>query len=166
MRHPLGQHLQSSSESFLKAIFDNLERLAVDVGDFILDHICYRVETEARYKALKESLSDIGTLLGESIINGRLISNYKLYEPIKFRGREISVFELPAPKKGSHYSEGYEHVEFVTPFTLEELMSKHPELHFDKKDLGKARNRDIRLSFGNISVKFHEQSLEQVIAGE
>ena len=62
--------------------------------------------------------------------------------------------------------EGYEHVEFVVPFQLEDLILLYPNLAFNTKDLHLKINRDIRLKLGQLSVKFHEQSLEKVIEVE
>ena len=42
---------------FLKQIFQYLSEDGIEVSTFELDHICYRVETEAAYQAHKKALS-------------------------------------------------------------------------------------------------------------
>ncbi|KAJ3223666.1 hypothetical protein HK099_000841 [Clydaea vesicula] len=146
----------------------------------IIDHICYRVATTEEYNIRKEELLKLGTLLIENPIGGRLISTFKLLNPIAFHDRNIYLIELPSPKKGSFYNSGLEHVEIVTTKKLEEFQLDYPDVTFNKKSFYKPVNRDLRfnslfsntnLSFrldfeGNISVKFHEDTLENVINRE
>ena len=48
---------------FLDHIFKYLSVKKVDVTNYELDHICYRVETKERYQELKKSLTNLGELL-------------------------------------------------------------------------------------------------------
>ncbi|HIP49288.1 MAG TPA: hypothetical protein EYG92_10040 [Lutibacter sp.] len=43
-------------DTFLEKIFQNLESAGINVYDFELDHICYRVETLQRYNESKKDL--------------------------------------------------------------------------------------------------------------
>lgn len=155
--------LLGSPTPFLDRLFKALETDGVDVQHYELDHICYRVATEARYSGLKEELASLGNLLGENQIGGRPIASFRLQEPIHYQEREIYVLELPAPKVGSHYPEGYEHVEFVINQPLEHFVADHPNLVFKTKGLHKAVNPDVQLQYDGFGVKFHRQSLEYVI---
>jgi len=49
-------------EEFLKNIFEKIEEKLIDVSEFELDHICYRVETLGKYLKLKKSLLEIWEL--------------------------------------------------------------------------------------------------------
>ena len=150
-------------DTFLKEILKHLAAKQLNINDLFIDHICYRLSSNARYDELKTHLTKLNELLVESKINGRNISVFKLKEPIKFGHWEIPLLELPAPKSGSHYSEGWEHIEVVTNEPLESFMQKHPDLDFDLKGFTKPLNREVRLKLGKYSFKFHEQSLEEVI---
>lgn len=95
-----------SPNGFLQTIFTHLASDKIDVSSYELDHICYRVETEARYEELKTILeTSYATLLSEAIIGDRFISTYRLNDPIRYINRTISILELPAPKPGRFYSE-------------------------------------------------------------
>jgi predicted metalloenzyme YecM len=155
--------LLPSAQPFLDHLFTRLAADQIDVQRFKLDHICYRVETEERYLALKEALKKEGTLLAESQIGGRPISTFILHEPIRFRERAIPCLELPAPKPGKAYAEGYEHVEFVIDEPFAAFMARYPHVTFDTKGMQKAVNADIRIQYPDGSVKFHHHSLEYVI---
>lgn len=157
------QQILGDPKPFLQRIFEQLKSSKIDVADLELDHICYRVATVERYQILKEKLQNIGDLLTENHINGRAIATFKLHKPIVFQKRKIWVLELPAPKAGSNYPEGFEHVEFVISESFEDFMKRYPSAVFDKKGLSKKVNAELRISFGNLSVKFHHQSLEYVI---
>jgi len=156
----------TSPTTFLDKLFSSLAEVHIDVSTFFLDHICYRVETAEEYERYKNMLADYGTLLSETMVSGRLISTYKLHEPIVYKDRRIPLLELPSPKPGKHYSKGLEHAEFVIDTSFENFMAMYPEVQFETKDLKKEINPDIRISFDGYSVKFHQQSLEEVIKFE
>ena len=148
---------------FLNQIFHHLQEDQVDVSSYELDHLCYRVESIERYAELKETCSDLGSLLTETLINGRHISTFKLHQPILYQNRTIALLELPSPKPGSPYAEGFEHVEFVIDEGLDRFVARYPQLAFDTKGMKKAINPDVRLAYGPLSVKFHCHNLEYVI---
>ncbi len=152
-----------SPNIFLDKLFDYLSEKKINVSNYELDHICYRVETLERYQALKIALSNLGELLTESQVGGRAIASIKLDEPIIYKSRKIRVVELPAPKKGSFYKEGFEHVEFVIDVPFAEFMATHAALNFITKDLKKSVNQGITLKETDFSVKFHHHTLEYVI---
>ncbi|OAV44788.1 VOC family protein [Lewinella sp. 4G2] len=160
-------------QNFLTQLFAALEKVPGQFDGFELDHLCYRVGDWEEYVALRDALLLENELLTESQIGGRPIAVFRLSDPITFRGRSIEVLELPAPKPGSAYPSGYEHVEFVidTPLAdFEWRLTDHlgfPATYIDRKGLNKSINPDLRLRLPDgLSVKFHEQSLADVIAFE
>lgn len=161
------EELISAAFPFLNTILEDLKNVDIDVSGLEMDHICFRVEYLEQYDTLKSILAKHSVLLVEHDINGRLIASYRLFEPIIIGAFSIEVFELPAPKKGSPYALGYEHVEFVTDVSLEDFLLRYPNLKWDLSGIDKEINRDIRLQFDSgFSVKFHEQSLEKVVQAE
>jgi predicted metalloenzyme YecM len=158
------EKLLGSTDPFLEKVHLGLEKSSVDVAGLELDHICYRVETCRRYLELRNTLITYhGTALSEAWIGGRPITTFRLRRPILYMAREIFVLELPAPKEGSFYEEGFEHAEFVIDLGFEDFIAKHPELSFETKGLVKEINPDIALKYDGFSVKFHQNSLEYVI---
>jgi len=162
----LRQELQEQAVTFLNTIFQKLKWYQIDIQGSILDHICYRVTTTERYEVMKKELLKIGTLLVESQISNRPIATFRLEGALVFENRNIHILELPAPKPNNAYKEGFEHIEFVISDDFETFMNRHAHCDFDIKDIKKAINPDIRLSFGEMSVKFHHQSLEEIIEWE
>lgn len=156
----------SQTTKFLDEIFLELLRCEIDVSYFELDHICYRVETQKEYEKCKIELWELWEHLAENEVGGRLISTYKLAKPIIYQNRKIFVIELPFPKQGSDYKTWFEHVEFVIDEKLEDFIAKHSELEFKTKALSKKINPDISINFWDISVKFHRDSLENIIESE
>ena len=148
---------------FLKELFSRIDDIELDVAPYFLDHICYRVESVADYKSKKDQLSHHGELLIESMVNGRLISTFKLHTPIEFNNRKIELLELPAPKSGHAYKAGLEHAEFVTKDPLQKIVNKYPQYAFEVFGIHKKINADITLKLGNYCIRFHNQSLEDVI---
>jgi predicted metalloenzyme YecM len=152
--------------AYLENLFSKIKNINLLVDDCLLDHICYRVATEEEYQTKKIELLDHGILLTESMINTRMISTYKLHSPIRFEGRIIDVLELPAPKIGSTYQSGLEHVEFTTKEPLKNIVDRYPELNFEVFGIDKKINADITLRFEGQCIRFHNQTLEDVIALE
>ncbi len=148
---------------FLDRIFQHLAEDKIEVDDYELDHICYRVETVERYLELKQEFTNYGELLTETIIGGRPISTFKLHTPYRYKKREIYCLELPAPKEGSPYPEGYEHVEFVIQDRFQTFISLYPHLEFKTKGMQKPVNPEISRKYPGMSVKFHHHPIEYVI---
>ena len=153
-------------EGFLSKVFLALKTDGIDVSTYLLDHICYRVETSDRYEQCKMELSKSGQQLSENMINGRPISTYKLREPIVFEGRAIACVEVPAPKAEHNYPEGLEHVEFVIDCSFDEFMGRYARVRFDISNMNNPRNPDVKIQYHGFCVKFHLSSLEDVICYE
>lgn len=145
----------------------NEAALQPSADDLFCDHLCYRVETEEAYQQKKNQLSELATLLHEAIIGGRLVATYKLKQPVAFGDRRIPCIELPAPKPGSPYPAGLEHIELVIKESFESFMARNAHLSFDTKAMAKGINPDIQLSIPpGYSVKFHHMPLEEVVEME
>lgn len=154
-------------EGFTTKLLQELD--AAGLGDIFtqVDHACYRVSSLSGYEELKRELKSHTKLLSEAYINGRPIASYKLNHPIKVSGKYlVDVLELPAPKPNASYEDGFEHIEVVTKTRLEDLITTYPQFTFNTHNLGAEINRDISLRLPSGLVKFHESSLEAVIAEE
>jgi len=157
----------NDAEVFLNELFDDVEKINLDVENYLCDHICYRVESVKDYYIMKKSLLSCGSLLVESRVGGRKISTYKLHIPIEYKDRKIDIVELPEPKEGSHYKNGFEHVEFVINKEFNIFVEEYKDLEFDFKGTKKNVNPELRLKLNdNKSIKFHHQTLEVVIETE
>jgi predicted metalloenzyme YecM len=149
---------------FLQYVDDGLEQLGIERDEIsMIDHICYRVESEERYKEMRERCTEIGTLVGESDINGRLIATFEFNEYLTAAGWTVPYLELPAPKAGSPYKEGLEHAEMVVVGSLDQFAKRHADLAFTSAGMGKSINPELGLKQDGLSVKFHEQQLGAVV---
>lgn len=157
--------MDSSLAGFLDKVFDALSDDGINVVACELDHVCWRVESEESYAKWKEILNKKGNLLSEAIIAQRPISTFRLHKPLHYLGREIQLVELPAPGK-KQYAEGWEHAEFVIQESFQDFMDRNEEVQFDTSSMLKAVNPDVKRIYGGFSVKFHQQSLDKVIAYE
>ena len=158
------QDLLGDTNAFIESIHDGLHRCGVLRSEIaMMDHICYRVETKARYHEVYEKLKQFGVLLGENNVNGRPIATFELNEYIRAAGWTVPYVELPAPKENSFYAEGLEHAELVVVGSLERFMDRHTDLAFSHTGLSKIVNPEAGLKAEGISVKFHEQQLGAVV---
>jgi hypothetical protein len=148
---------------YLENLFLKISAMNINVESFEIDHICYRVSSNTEYEIKKLELLQFGELLIESMVNGRMISTFKLFNPIHFKDIKIPLIELPAPKTGASIASGLEHIEFVVPFDLKNLLVLYPHVPFDLKGIDKKINADITLKFSGECIRFHNQSLEEII---
>lgn len=146
---------------------DVLKRVA-DAGfamtDFVqIDHICYRTVSTENYEEKKSELKSVATLLGETLINGRPISTFRLNKPVLHGPWRIDAIELPAPKLGSEHPEGLEHIEFVLYDDIPTFLKKHSGKPFELRAADRGINPEIGLQLGDLSVKFHLLNLPTVV---
>lgn len=129
-----------------------------------LDMICYRVETPRRYAELRQRFGEMARLLSESEVAGRPIAIFELDTLLEADGYQVRFLELPSPKPNNTYAEGIEHVQFVTREPLEAFLARHPELPFAVG--GSEHNVLATLASDQITVKFHDTSISEVVARE
>ena len=147
---------------FLNRLFEQIESSNIDVSSYLMDHVCWRCASNEEYNLMYEFLSDHGSLFHKSIHNGREISLFVLSIPLIYQDRSIQLIELPAPKPNKPYKSGFEHAEFVLDSTINAWYKQYT-LPWDIKNIDKPINPDVRLKFGDISVKFHPYSLAHVV---
>ncbi|MBC7660566.1 MAG: VOC family protein [Chitinophagaceae bacterium] len=159
--------LKRDGVRFVEELLIEADRIDLSLEDFEMDHICYRVSSLDQYSRICNILLEGSQRLIEAPVNGRLITTFKLTLPIKAAGREIFVIEVPQPKPGVPYDDGFEHAEFVVNIPLAELMRQYSEVTFDTSACAKPTNPEVRilLSSGK-SLKFHNMSLEHIIKKE
>ncbi len=154
------------ARSFTTAAITIIEDSQLFVANYQLDHLCYRVQNADFYKIMKSFLSTQGPLISEAQVNGREISTFKLANSVIVPGnpfRQINIIELPSPKK-KLYPTGFEHLEFVVP-DIDHFQNSYPNRPFERSNPN-GQNPTLSLQFPHFAVKFHEQSLEEVIAKE
>ncbi len=149
---------------FLDDILLRVVNEGFDLDDFSqLDHMCYRTSSNEAYADMKQQLSGIAHLLGETIVSGRPISTFRLHEPVQHNAWRIDAIELPAPKPHSPHADGLEHVEFVIFDDIETFLAKYPDKPFNLDAAQRGTNPEIGLKLGEYSVKFHLLSLPTVL---
>jgi predicted metalloenzyme YecM len=166
-----------------------LDTYGIDVTPLVADHVCWRTETMEEYADLVGSLKkenhrkNHAKLLIESEIGGRPIATFRLLEEIKCNQdhHTVDIIEIPAPKAGSPYRSGLEHVEFVIgalnnndnndnknavvvttcplndskhQAALDAFMARHSSIQWNTKAKTKANNPDISLKLEELGESF------------
>jgi hypothetical protein len=125
-----------------------------------VDHFCYRVETLAWFEELHRQLGEIATEIYCNEVAGRIIPIFRLHTPIELiKGMPTELFELPAPKLDTPYSEGYEHVECVVD--LDGLINRYPDTRFEIKTHPWP---EAVVQNEGVTIKFHERPLDEIAA--
>lgn len=177
--------LQSQLASFSKRLNLALNELAIKDSclDLKIDHACIRLKNNLDVDKLKTELCGVGEIISATKVNGREIIIFELGTSITINDWQTSGIELPYPKLNHNYQDGWEHVEFVlsnientTSAVREAFFSKFPNL--DQSQLvekyqysedephakgDKLPNPTIGLKVGNIGIKFHATSIQEVV---
>lgn len=161
------QRIHNEAHTFLGKLDSELAKYSINLDGNQLDHLCYRAGSTQSYESLKKQFSEHGEILISSIIGGREITTFRLAKAIIYKGREISIIELPDVKRGRDYLEGFEHAEFVVTESFEKIIEKHEEINFDKSAVNKTHNPELRIKLArNMSIKLHHVALDKVIESE
>lgn len=151
-------------EAFIQTILDKTVKAGFDLDDFFqMDHLCYRTVSLGNYAEKKDQLGSIGELLGETMVNGRPISTFRLNSPLIYDNWRIDAVELPAPKAGKDFEEGLEHVEYVLYDDMKTFMAKHSDKDFDKRAVDRGINPELGFEFDKYAIKFHLLNLPTVV---
>lgn len=161
----MNQYLELAHE-FLEKLFNEIEKKHLYLIYKEIDHVCFRTDSTDDYSKVCKDFSAFGELLIEAPVKGRLISTFKLYEMIIFRDLKIPLVEIPAPKIGKTITRGFEHIELVVEEPFEVLIQKYEKFKLEKNGLTKKINPELELVLDSGSIKFHHQSLEDVIKFE
>jgi predicted metalloenzyme YecM len=148
---------------FLKQILQEIVDEGFDLADFVqMDHMCYRVASLKDYKAKKLELAKVGRLLGETQVNGRPISTFRLHDPVRYGNWRIDAIELPAPKEADT-REGLEHVELVLFDDMKVFLNKYSSKQFKMDAADRGINPEIGFKLPSYVVKFHLLNLPTVV---
>jgi phosphoglycolate phosphatase-like HAD superfamily hydrolase/predicted metalloenzyme YecM len=162
---PALAELIPQGEAFLRKLYVELELAGINTSELCVDHLCYRVATQAEYLALRDALNAHAQLLTEAQVNGRAIATYRLSEPFRALNGDIHLLELPSPKAGSPYPTGFEHAESVTSKSFFWWRQAHPTLHFSEGG-NAVINPELALKTPAGSLKLHYAPLDRVIEVE
>lgn len=150
--------------TFLDNILAKVVNDGFDLQDFVqIYHMCYRTVSAENYAQKKCELEAVAKLLGETMINGRPISTFRLNAPVLHNPWRIDAIELPAPKEGAAHAEGLEHIEFVLYDDIPVFLKKYEGKPFEMRAADRGINPEIGLKLGEYSVKFHLLNLPTVV---
>ena len=149
-----------------------------------MDHVCIRLGHRDDVTALKNELLKNGhRIISDTAVAGRTIFIFLLREPFVLDATwRVPCLELPYPKRGHSYADGWEHVEFVLPCaenTMEALraafferfkrMTKKKLKEFSytesepKAEGEQLPNPTISLKVGFVVIKFHARPIKEVV---
>lgn len=148
---------------FLEKLFFELKELNVSHETWDIDHLCFRTESLDHYEKIKTDFALFSDLLIESPVNGRPIATYKLKKAWNFQSHFIDLIEVPAPKANKIVRPGFEHIEVVYPLSFDEIQNHYPTLYFEENTNHKKFNPELVANLKCGDIKFHHQSLENII---
>ena len=152
--------------SFVRDLLQRVRSVGIDIGNYPIDHICYRASTFEEYKEIKNKLLEISRAYVENIHHDRPITKFILKEPLLCDGYAIPLLELPAPKPESNFASGLEHFEMVVGNDFEVFKEQYKNFWGGADDSGEY-NQPVYITFDNVkTVKFHQYSLDEVLRKE
>lgn len=150
-------------KEFTKSLIDKAKAAGIEITDYSIDHICYRVATIGEYQNMKVALKSLSVELATTIHNGREFSIFKLKQPLTVQGVNIPLVELPSPAKSQSYTTGLEHIEVVIDAGFHEFCTKNREKLVLDENMNTV-NSTARITFEDgATVKFHAISLDKAV---
>ena len=180
------QHLNQQWPAFSYAIEDFAEHLGLTRANLVCDHVALRINDLDNAQALLTQLQQYGTIISDSMINGRPIYIIELWQALTLGMWSIDCVELPFPNK-PYPQQGWEHIELILPgnaTTLAELEQMLVGLSPDIMALStadpaikikrsqpqasgeKLANPTIAFQRAGICIKVHSAGIKAVIASE
>lgn len=117
--HPLFVNNPSKLADFMQfeqQIIQLAGDMSLTLADYEIDHLAIRVNERKDAEEWLTELIKCGTILGDNIVNGRVIYLIELDVPLLFAKQEVRVIELPFPKNKQYPFNTWEHIEVVMPF--------------------------------------------------
>ena len=147
--------------AFVRAGLQKVAEKGIDVKDYPIDHLCFRVGTIEEYEKAKKALLALSKGFLENPHHGRPISKFQLVNPLQVDSYSIPIIELPSPKP--ERKSGLEHFEMVVGEDYDGLNEKYAGLWSGIEDSGEF-NKPLFINFDDgTSVKFHKLSLDEVV---
>lgn len=95
-------------------------KIGIELSNYQIDHIALRVNSIEKAQEWLAHLQKCGQILSCNEVNERPIYLIELNAPLILCHQAVSVIELPYPKRKIYPMEGWEHIEIVSPFLLNE----------------------------------------------
>ncbi|HLC69461.1 MAG TPA: VOC family protein [Patescibacteria group bacterium] len=150
-------------QEFVRRVLKNVERLGINVENFPIDHICFRVGSAEEYVDYKAKLLPYTVKYVENFHHGRPILKLILREPLLVDGYSIPLIELPSPKKEVTYKTGLEHLEMAVGEKFLEFKYKYRSKSSGEDDSG-LYNKPFYFTFSDgTTFKIHKRPLEEVL---
>lgn len=151
-------------EYFIPNLLGLVKESGIDVSDYLMDHVCYRTVDVSSFESIFARWRMFASRVHTSEVNGRPIHTLFLEKQITISGRIIRVIELPAPKQGSEYPEGWEHAGFVIGESFAQFISRYRSCDFDMRSFYRELNPELGYQLPDgLRIKFHRLPLERVI---
>ncbi len=184
------QLMRQDANSFVVKIEQLLQQLNLDMSAFAADHIALRINEQSIAEECHQAWLAEGKEISSAMINGRPIIVLLLEKPIAVGAWSIDCVELPYPAPGKVYpQQGWEHVEFVIPSSLQtadgyfdELKQRFPDFakqcdQLDELGIGiklsspkgegeRLANPTVAFKAGGVCVKLHPHTLQKVVESE
>ncbi|HAU5647661.1 VOC family protein [Serratia marcescens] len=166
---------------FEQALHQFAAKLRLDLAACTADHISLRCHQNATAERWRQGLMQCGTLLSESMINGRPICLFDLSQPLAVGPWQIDCVELPYPGEKRYPHEGWEHVELVLSGDPQTLHARALSLLADealltpgiklkqsspKGEGERLPNPTLAITDGTVTLKFHPYSIRDIVASE
>lgn len=188
------EQLLDKLDEFMERIIQFSSLIGIDFNAMQLDHIALRVNEHHLAELAHQAWKKYGTVISDTVINGRPIIVLEFELPIKYQHWQIECLELPYPAEGKSYPQaGWEHVEFVVSpsscvasdfeqpdYYLAALKRTIPtfeqqwprleslgisyKLSMPKGENERLNNPTIAFKYQGMAIKVHPYSLKRLVA--
>ncbi|MEO6729010.1 MAG: VOC family protein [Candidatus Dojkabacteria bacterium] len=145
--------LLTNYNDFIDQIYDHVNNLGIDTSSLKIDHLGYQADSAEDYDNLVKDPAV--NKVSEKIVGDRRVGIFKLNKPITYKDQNIGVIEIFEPRAGQTVKSTWEHVEFLTNTSPENLISTYPTIDWDKSALNREEFPMLILQLGEgLRAKF------------
>ncbi len=146
--------------NFLDKLYQLALEKGIDLNNFQLDHIAYHASDSDNYESIKAEFEKHGELFREATVEGRRVGMFKLNSEIEYGQQKFSFIELVEPLEGQVHPSDFEHAEFISELSFQEIIDLHPELDWYTKNIDRAEFPMLKIRLSEfIQLKFPKDSI-------
>lgn len=150
----------SNHKDFITKVLTLLKEKGINTSKLTIDHLGYQADSARDFEEKTDLIKKDASLLSQNIVGGRRVAIYKLGNPFIFEDQEINIVEIFEPREGQQVASAFEHIEFLTPVSLEDFVEEYSNIEWDKSVMNRAEFPMLILKLQNgIRAKFPRLSV-------
>lgn len=118
--------LEEEFNRFITELESRLNKINIDLEDYLVDHVCYRVSSTSEYQVLFDMFREESVLYTTKHFHERKFHLFVLKDSLKHKSISVPYLEFSEPGGSDDYSTGFQHLEFHSNLAVMDLIKGNP----------------------------------------